>query len=316
MSSATPGSKTLVVITGPTASGKTALAVEVARALGAEVISADSRQIYRALPIGTAAPTAAEMRGVRHHFVGTLELDDYYSAARFETDVLALLPELWERSDYAVMCGGSMMYVDAVTRGIDILPNISAEVRRQVLDTYRSEGLDYMVGWLEELDPVYCAEVDRSNQRRVLHALEICLEAHAPYSTLRTGRVKPRPWHTVTLAPAWSREDLFGRINARVETMIEAGLVEEARSLYSRRELNALNTVGYKELFAAFDGRLDLRTAIARIGKNTRVYAKKQLTWMKKRPEILPLDPYSSVPMPMQALSIIASSRPHSSQSH
>ncbi|MCM1336159.1 MAG: tRNA (adenosine(37)-N6)-dimethylallyltransferase MiaA [Candidatus Amulumruptor caecigallinarius] len=298
--------KTLVVVTGPTASGKTALAVELARELGAEVISADSRQLYRDLPIGTAAPTAAEMQGVPHHLVGTLNLNEPYSAARFETDVLELLPRLWQRSDYAVMCGGSMMYVDAVTRGIDCLPDISAEVRAQVLDTYHSEGLDYMLSWLDEVDPVYCAEVDRSNPRRVLHALEICLEAHVPYSTLRTGRVKPRPWRTVTVAPQWSRDDLFARINARVERMVADGLVDEARALFDRRHLNSLNTVGYKELFAAFRGELDLPTAIARIGKNTRVYAKKQLTWMKKRPEIHLLDPYSDTPMARQALDIIA----------
>lgn len=301
--------KTLVVITGPTASGKTALAVEVARALVAEVISADSRQLYRELPIGTAAPTAEEMRGVKHHFVGTLGLEEYYSAARFETDVLSLLPRLWQRGDFAVMCGGSMMYIDAVTRGIDCLPDISAEVRNQVLDTYHSEGMEYMLAWLDEVDPVYCAEVDRSNPRRVLHALEICLEAHTPYSTLRTGRVKERPWLTVTLAPQWERDDLFARINARVDSMVEAGLVEEARALYDRAHLNSLNTVGYKELFAAFRGDMALPTAIKRIGKNTRVYAKKQLTWMKKRPEIHLLDPYSDTPMASQALRIIADVR-------
>lgn len=278
------------MVTGPTASGKSALAVELASYFHTEIISADSRQIYRDIPIGTAAPTEADMKRVPHHFVGTLSLDEYYSAARFEEDTLRILPDIWAGSPYAVMCGGSMMYVDAVLRGIDTLPDISPEVRNQLLETYRSEGLEYMLHWLDELDPVYGAEIDRKNWRRVVHALEICLESHRPYSSLRTGRVKARPWRTVTVAPSWPREMLFDRINRRVEEMVAAGMVDEAYRVYPYRDLNSLNTVGYKELFAYFDGTFTLPAAIARIQKNTRVFAKKQLTWMKRHPEINLLD--------------------------
>lgn len=278
--------KTLVVITGPTGVGKTDTSIRLARDLGTEIVSADSRQIFRDLPIGTAAPTAEQLASVRHHFVGILNLEDYYSAARFETDALAVLERLFERTDYAVMCGGSMMYVDAVCKGIDELPTISDEVRSRVLRKLADEGEEAMRERLRRLDPDYYAQVDLNNTKRVIHAVEICMQAGVPYSRLRVGRRKERPFRIVKIGLTLPREQLFARINARVEKMVEAGLEAEARSVYPLRSLNSLNTVGYKEMFAYFDGMMDRDTAIARIQKNTRVYAKKQLTWYAKDPDI------------------------------
>jgi len=278
---------TLIVITGATASGKTSVALDVAERLGCHIISADSRQIYRGMPIGTAAPTPAELARVPHHFVGMLDPDEYYSAARFEEDVIALLPRLWEENPYTVMCGGSMMYVDAVTDGIDELPTISNETRLRVKSLQAEHGTEGLLALLEILDPEYAAEVDRANTKRVAHAVEISLQSGRPYSELRTGARKERPFNIIKVAIDIPREELFGRINRRVELMMEQGLLDEARRLYPRRHLNALNTVGYKELFAYFDGETDLTTATARIAKNTRVYAKKQLTWLA-RPTVRP----------------------------
>lgn len=274
--------KTLVVVTGPTGSGKTALAIELARALRCDVISADSRQIYRDIPIGTAAPGPEELEAARHHLVGFLPLDAYYSAARFEEDALRIAGEQFARGDYAVVCGGSMMYVDAVCRGIDELPTISETVRSACLEIYDREGLDGVTGRLRALDPDYLLTADLRNPRRMVHALEICLESGRPYSTLRTGTAKERPFTIRKFALVPERQEMFTRINRRVELMMEQGLLEEARRVYHLRHLNSLNTVGYKELFKYFDGEWDLPTAIARIQKNTRVFAKKQLTWLKK----------------------------------
>lgn len=300
----TPGClKTLVIVTGPTASGKTTLAIELAQALGTEIVSADSRQLFHDLPIGTAAPTPDELAQVPHHLVGTLGLTDYYSAARFEEDALAILDDIWRRSDYAVMCGGSMMYIDAVTDGIDLLPTISPEIRAQVLDLYNKGGLPALHETLRRLDPVYLSQADPANHRRLIHAIEISLQAGVPCSSLRTGRKKKRPFRIVKLAVGWPRAELFDRINRRVDAMIAAGFEEEARRVYPLRHLNSLNTVGYKELFAMFDGTMDRSTAIARIAKNTRVYAKKQLLWLSKDPSVRLLDP--SRPLLPQALRFI-----------
>lgn len=273
---------TLVVITGPTGVGKSDTAVWLARELNAEIISADSRQLYRDIPIGTAAPTAEQMAEVKHHFVGTLSLEEYYSAAQFEDDVMQLLPQLFARSPYVVMCGGSMMYVDAVCKGIDNIPTISDEIRREVVERFERDGAEAMREELRRLDPVYYNQVDLKNHKRVIHAVEICLQAGRPYSELRTNSVKQRPFRIVKIGLNLPREQLFDRINRRVEKMIEAGLVDEARRFYPQRHLNSLNTVGYKELFAWMDGMMDYDTAVARIQKNTRVYAKKQLTWYAK----------------------------------
>lgn len=273
---------TLVVITGPTGVGKSDTAVWLARELNAEIISADSRQLYRDIPIGTAAPTAEQMAEVKHHFVGTLSLEEYYSAAQFEDDVMQLLPQLFARSPYVVMCGGSMMYVDAVCKGIDNIPTISDEIRREVVERFERDGAEAMREELRRLDPIYYNQVDLKNHKRVIHAVEICLQAGRPYSELRTNSVKQRPFRIVKIGLNLPREQLFDRINRRVEKMIEAGLVDEARRFYPQRHLNSLNTVGYKELFAWMDGTMDYDTAVARIQKNTRVYAKKQLIWYAK----------------------------------
>ncbi len=283
-----PGKPLLVVVTGPTASGKTGLALRLAETFHCDIISADSRQIYREIPIGTAAPTADDLSRARHHFVGTLSLDTQYSAASFESDTLALLESLAPEPNHvaAIMCGGSMMYVDAVVNGIDEMPAISDAVRERVLSFYHEQGLEALLAWLEIIDPDMHDIVDRQNPKRVIHAVEITLEAGVPASSLRTGKTKTRPFDTLKLCIDMPREILFGRINSRVETMMASGMLEEARAVYPQRQLNSLNTVGYKELFAYFDGAMDLDTAVARIAKNTRVYAKKQLTWLAKDPSV------------------------------
>lgn len=283
----------LIVVTGPTASGKTSLAIQLARAIGTEIVSADSRQLFRDLSIGTARPTAAELASVTHHFIATLGLDEYYSAARYEEDVLAMLPDLFARcGGNAVVCGGSMMYVDALCDGIDILPTVSDANRRRAYGIYDNEGLDGVIRQLELLDPEYLRTTpDLKNHKRLIHALEITFEAGRPYSSLLTGEKKPRPFDVIKFAIDHPREQLFARINARVEQMMEQGLLEEARRVYPYRHLNSLNTVGYKELFSYFDGDWDLPTAVARIQKNTRVYAKKQLTWLRRDPSVVWLNP-------------------------
>lgn len=281
----------LIVITGPTGSGKTALAIETARRLGTEIISADSRQLYRDIPVGTAAPTAEQLAAVPHHFVGTLPLDAYYSAAEFAADVMRLLPDIFARcGGTAVMCGGSMMYIDAVCRGIDDLPTISDEIREHCRKLWLEEGTSGIIARLEKIDPEYLRIVDLQNHRRLVHALEISIEAGVPYSSLRTGQPKRRPFEILKFAIDLPREELFARINARVTAMVDNGLIDEGRRVYPLRHLNSLNTVGYKELFAHFDGLMDLPTALDRIRKNTRVYAKKQLTWLRRDPTLLPPD--------------------------
>lgn len=297
MESATPNnSDTLVIVTGATASGKTALAVELAQTLGTEIISADSRQLYRDLAIGTAPPSADQLAAVPHHFVGNLGLGQYYSAAQFEEDVMRLLPDIFSRcGSRAVMAGGSMMYIDAVCRGIDALPTVSEANRRAAYAILDTEGLDGVIARLRQLDPEFLRTTpDLKNHKRLVHALEVTLQAGRPYSSLITGQTRQRPFRILKFAIDMPREELFDRINRRVEAMMEAGLLDEARRVYPLRHakaghpvLNALNTVGYKELFACFDGEMDLATAVARIQKNTRVYAKKQLTWLRRDPSVI-----------------------------
>ena len=274
--------KTLIVITGPTGVGKTGKAIELAQSLGTEIVSADSRQLYRDIPIGTAAPTAEELAMVKHHFVGILGLEEYYSAAQFEVDALEVIKRIFAERDYAVMCGGSMLYVDAICRGIDDIPTISDEVRSRVAEMVANCSPEELCETLRNLDPAYHAIVDLNNTKRVAHAIEICLQAGVPYSTLRTGKAKPRDFEIVKIALNLPREELFDRINRRVDAMVEQGLEEEARRVYPLRHLNSLNTVGFKEMFAYFDGTMERGVAIERIKKNTRVYAKKQLTWFQR----------------------------------
>ena len=294
--------KTLIVITGPTGVGKTATAIGLALQLGCDIINADSRQIYRGIPICTAAPTPQELATVRHHFVAFKDLEENYNAAQFEADVLHLLPTLWQQGNKVVMCGGSMLYVDAVCRGIDQLPDISPEVRSAVKEKLALEGLESLVEELEQLDPQYAATIDRRNTSRVCHGVEICRQAGVPYSSLRTGTAKQRDFRIVKLALNIERDQLFDRINRRVDNMIEAGLEQEARSVYHLRNLNSLNTVGMKEMFALFDGKMDRHTAIERIKKNTRVYAKKQLTWYRRDPSIAWVTPDEAIPAALSLL--------------
>lgn len=274
--------KKLIVITGPTASGKSDLAVKKALEYDTEIISADSRQIYRGIPIVTAVPDQAQRMGVTHHLMEVLPLDSYYSAAMFEEDALRIAAGIWKRKDVAIVCGGSMMYVDALCKGIDELPTVPDSIRIPLMKEWKDKGDDWLRDRLKALDPLYYRQVDKANLKRVFHAVEICMAAGVPYSSLRTGRSKQRDFEIEKIVIEMPREELFDRINRRVIRMVEVGLEEEARRVYPMRHLNSLNTVGLKEMFAYFDGEMDFETAVARIQKNTRVYAKKQMTWMKK----------------------------------
>lgn len=282
----------VIVITGPTASGKSALAVAVAQRLDCEIISADSRQIYRGMPITTAAPTAEEQGGVPHHLLEILEPTEYYSAARFEEDALKLIADMERRGlQNVVVCGGSMMYIDALLYGLDELPTIREDIRRKALQLFEQQGIDAVRRELDALDSEYLAQADLNNSRRLVHALEIIWQSGHKVSELRTGAKKSRPFTWKKFAIDLAREELFARINSRVNRMAEQGIVEEARGLLPLRHLNALNTVGFKELFTYFDGVWDLDTALARMAKNTRVYAKKQLTWLKKAQDATMISP-------------------------
>ena len=283
--------KTLLVLTGPTAVGKTRVAIELARRFGSPVINADSRQVYRDLPIGTAAPTPEEQAEVRHYFVGTLGLADYYSAAQYEQDVLRLLPSLFEKRDVVVLSGGSMLYIDAVCRGLDDIPTIEAPVRMMMQQRLETEGLSALVEELRVLDPEYFAEVDRRNTRRVVHALEVIYQTGRKMSSFRRRNTQERPFRIVKVGLNRPRAELFERINARVGKMMEAGLWEEFMRVKDFRACNALNTVGYKELFHVLDGEWELPFALERMRKNTRVYAKKQLTWFQRDAEMHWLHP-------------------------
>ena len=281
----------LIVITGPTGVGKTAAAIELAERLHCHIINADSRQVYRGMPIATAAPTAAELARVPHHLVACKELHEQYNAWQYEQDVMSLLPSLFGQCDTVVLCGGSMMYVDAVCNGIDDMPDILPEVRQSVKAQLAEQGLESLVAELEVLDPTLASTIDRRNPARVCHAVEVCRQTGVPYSSLRTGRRKHRPFEIVKIGLNVERPLLMERINRRVDAMVAAGLEDEARRLLPLRHLNALNTVGLKEMFAYLDGTIDRPTAIERIKKNTRVYAKKQLTWFRRDPDIRWLAP-------------------------
>ena len=274
--------KTLIVITGPTAVGKTALCLEIAKHFDIPIINADSRQIYRELRIGTAQPTKEQMQEVKHYFVGTLGLDDYYSASLFEQQVLECLEQQFLTNDYALLSGGSMMYIDAVCDGIDDIPTIDDETRTLMKQRLADEGLEALVEELKRLDPEYYEIVDRQNPRRVVHALEICTMTGKTYTSFRKREKRQRPFQIIKIGLNRPREELYDRINQRVDQMMADGLLEEARSLYPLRHLNALNTVGYKELFDHLEGRWPLEEAVERIKGNTRRYARKQLTWYKK----------------------------------
>ncbi|MBR1545266.1 MAG: tRNA (adenosine(37)-N6)-dimethylallyltransferase MiaA [Prevotella sp.] len=273
---------TLVVITGPTAVGKTALCIDIARHYGIPIINADSRQIYRELRIGTATPTAEQLSAVRHYFVGSIGIDDYYNASMYEQDVLQLLEEQFQHSPIQLLTGGSMMYIDAVCNGIDDIPTIRDNIREEMKRRYQQEGLEALCEDLRRLDPEHYAIVDRKNYRRVIHALEICYQTGQTYTSFRKQEKKERPFRIVRIGLNREREELYQRINQRVDQMMDEGLLDEVRSLIDKRTNNALNTVGYKEMFAYLDGKWTLDEAVDRIKGNTRRYARKQLTWFKR----------------------------------
>lgn len=272
--------KTLVVVTGPTAVGKTALTMELAQHYDVPIINADSRQIYRELKIGTAAPTDEQLRQVPHLFVGSKSIDDYYNASMYEQEVLSYIKE--SSSPIQLLSGGSMMYIDAVCNGIDDIPTVRDDIREEMKRRYQEEGLEALCEELRQLDPEHYAIVDRQNYRRVIHALEICHQTGKTYTSFRTQQKKERPFRIVKIGLNREREELYNRINQRVDQMMEDGLLEEAKSLINKRSVNALNTVGYKELFDHLDGRWSLEEAVERIKGNTRRYARKQLTWYKR----------------------------------
>lgn len=272
----------LIVITGPTAVGKTELCMELAQWLNIPIINADSRQMFRELKIGTAAPTDKQLQQVRHYFVGNLSISDYYSASMYEQDVNKLLAELFTTSNYALLTGGSMMYIDAVCNGIDDIPTVDETTRQLMKQRLAEEGLEALVEELKQLDPEHYEVVDRQNPRRVVHALEICHMTGKTYTSFRKAEKKQHPFQIVKIGLNRDRSELYERINLRVDKMIQNGLVDEARNLTSYRHANALNTLGYKELFNYFDGIWNLDEAIERIKGNTRRYARKQLTWFKR----------------------------------
>ena len=278
--------KTLVVLIGPTGVGKTELSLSLAEHLQCPILNADSRQIFKDIEIGTAAPTADELARVKHYFVHTLPLDSYYSAAQYEEDVLKILGEVFAEGDVAIMSGGSMMYVDAVNKGIDDIPTVDDEVRSLIAHRLATEGLDPLLAELKILDPSYYEVVDHHNHKRVVHALEICYMTGATYSSLRVNKVKERPFRIIKFGLMRERDSLFSRINRRVDMMMQQGFMDEAQRVYHLRHLNSLNTVGYKELFNVIDGTWELPMAVERIKKNTRVYAKKQMTWYKRDEDI------------------------------
>ena len=276
--------KTLIVVTGPTGVGKTEATLRLAEHFGVPVINADSRQIFSEIPIGTAAPTAAQQARVRHYFVGNHHLDDYYSASLFEEDVLKIINEA--SSKVSLLSGGSMMYIDAVCKGIDDIPTIRPEVRQEMMQLLESEGLEKMCELLHEWDPEHWAVVDRNNPRRVIHALEICKQTGRTYTSFRSNTIKERPFNIIKIGLNRDRETLYQRINQRVLQMIDDGMIEEAQRVYPKRMLNSLNTVGYKELFEYLDGLTTLDEAIFKIQSSTRRYARKQLTWYKRDAEM------------------------------
>lgn len=272
----------LIIILGPTGVGKTELSLHIAEHFNSPIISSDSRQLYKDLTIGTAAPTSEQLSRVKHYMVGKLSLNDYYSASNFEEDVINLLNKLYQTLTTVVMTGGSMMYIDAVTKGIDDIPTVTQEIREKIYEQFNAEGLTPILEELKQADPEHYAIVDHNNYKRVIHAVEICRMTGRPYSSFRTNSRKIRPFKIIQIGLNRDREELYNRINQRVDQMMNEGFLDEAKRVYPFRELNSLNTVGYKELFKYLDGEWTLDFAIEKIKRNTRVYARKQMTWFKR----------------------------------
>ncbi len=277
---------TLIVLVGPTGVGKTELSLRIAEHLNTCIISADSRQLYKGIEIGTAAPTSEQLERVKHFFVGILNLSEYYSAAQYEVEVLKKLDSLFPSYPNILLTGGSMLYVDAVCKGIDDMPTVDRDTRNFMQEKYNKEGLDGLTRELKLLDPDYYYKVDLKNHKRIIHALEVCYMTGKPYSSFRTKEDKKRPFNILKIGLQRDRDELYNRINKRVEEMVEQGVIEEAKRVFHQRKLNSLNTVGYKELFKYIEGEWDLSFAIQKIQRNTRVYSKKQMTWFKRDTDI------------------------------
>lgn len=277
---------TLIVLIGPTGVGKTELSLSIAEYFGTSIVSSDSRQLYADLKIGTAAPTPGQLARVPHHFVGTLKLTDYYSAAQYEAEAMIKLTELFQHNDVVVLTGGSMMYVDAICKGIDDIPTVDQETRELMLQRYKEEGLETLCTELKLLDPEYYRIVDLKNPKRVIHALEICYMTGKTYTSFRTRNTKERPFRIIKIGLRREREELYERINQRVDEMMKEGLLEEAKTVYEYKHLNSLNTVGYKEMFKYIDGEWTLDFAIEKIKQNSRIYSRKQMTWFKRDTDI------------------------------
>jgi tRNA dimethylallyltransferase len=275
----------LAVIAGPTAVGKTSVAIELARRFDTEIISCDSRQFYREMRIGTAVPSTEELAQVPHHFMGHLSIHEPYDVSRFETDALNKLEELFKTHKVVIMTGGSGLYINAVCKGFDELPDRDPDLRKKLQALFDKEGIAGLQEKLKKLDPLYFEKVDKNNPNRLLRAIEVCMITGKPYSQLRKGRIKARPFRIVKIALNRDRQELFNRISERTEQMMAEGLLEEVKSLLPHRHENALNTVGYKELFEHLEGNISLEQAITNIKTNTRRYAKRQLTWFKKDPD-------------------------------
>lgn len=283
--------KSLIVLVGPTGVGKTETSLALAEHFHAPILNADSRQIYKGMTVGTAAPTLEERAHAEHHFVQFLNPGDYYSAAQFEMDAMALLEDLFQKHDYVLLSGGSMMYIDAVCHGIDDIPTVDDVTRKMMLERYEKEGLEPLVQELRVLDPEYYQIVDLKNPKRVIHALEICYMTGKTYSSFRTNTKKQRPFHIVKVGLRREREVLYDRINRRVTKMIQEGLEDEVKALLPFRNTNSLNTVGYKEMFAYFDGKMSLEEAADKIRQNSRIYSRKQMTWFKRDNQIKWFEP-------------------------
>lgn len=278
--------KQLIVLVGPTGVGKTNLSLNLANKYNCSIVSADSRQFYRGLEIGTAAPSKSQLAQVKHYFVGMLDTEEYYSVSKFEEDALSVIADEHKRNDIVIAAGGSMLYIDALCNGIDQLPTIDETLRKELYDQYQTSGIEPIRAQLKLLDPVFYDQVDLKNHKRVIHALEICLMAGKPYSSLRTNKRKTRPFNIIKIGLMRERSELYERINNRVDIMMSEGLLNEARLQYPQRHLNSLNTVGYKELFNYIDGAWTLDFAIEKIKQNTRIYSRKQMTWFKRDNEI------------------------------
>lgn len=278
--------KTLIVLLGPTGVGKTDLSIDIATSFRTSIVSCDSRQIYREMKIGTAVPSERQLATVPHFFIRTLSIKEYFNSWQFEQQALEKIHLLHNDHDVVVMSGGSMMYIDAVCKGIDDIPTIDAGLRQRLMKQYEEEGLEPVCRQLEKLDPEFYRQVDLNNAKRVIHAVEVCLMAGVPYSSLRKNVVKDRGFRIIKIGLMREKEELYDRINKRVDLMLEEGLAEEARRLYPYREFNALNTVGYKEWFDCFDGKTDEAEAIRLIKRNSRRYAKKQLSWFRRDTDI------------------------------